>query len=101
MWLVPFNAGEDHIVKIDFGRMTTVGAIKFFNYNKSVEDSLRGVKTVIIKIDGKLVTPNQGITLRKAPGFILPEDELMRNDSGQMIHLPFSDGWKSNMIVPI
>lgn len=44
MWLVPFNSGEDHTVKIDLGRMTMIGAIKFYNYNKSSEDSLRGVK---------------------------------------------------------
>lgn len=44
MWLIPYNAGEDHTVRIDLGRPTTIGAIKFFNYNKSIEDSLRGVK---------------------------------------------------------
>jgi protein JBTS26 len=44
MWLIPFNSGEDHILKIDLGRMTMIGAIKFYNYNKSSEDSLRGVK---------------------------------------------------------
>lgn len=101
MWLIPFNAGEDHTVTIDFGRMTTVGAIRFYNYNKSVEDSLRGVKTVIIKMDDKLVTSEKGITLRKAPGFVLPEDELMRSDIGQTVCLPFAEGWKTNMILPI
>jgi hypothetical protein len=35
-----------------------------------------------MKIDGKLVTPNNGITLRKAPGYVLPFDNNMRNDFG-------------------
>ena len=74
MWLVPFNAGEDHTVTIDLGRMTSIGAVKFYNYNKSAEDSLRGVRTITIRIDGKLVTPAKGIVLRKAPGFVLPEE---------------------------
>jgi len=60
MWLIPFNAGEDHTITIDLGRMVSIGALKFYNYNKSAEDSLRGVRTVIIKVDGKLVTSNKG-----------------------------------------
>jgi len=71
MWLVPYNQGEDHTLKIELGRMTQIGSIKFYNYNKSSEDSLRGVKTVTIKVDGHFVTPPAGITLRKAPGFVL------------------------------
>jgi len=101
MWLIPFNSGEDHILKIDLGRMTMIGAIKFYNYNKSSEDSLRGVKQVVVKVDGKQVTPNKGVTLRKAPGFMLPRDDLMCNDIGQLVYVPFADGWKSNMILPL
>ncbi len=44
MWLIPFNLGEDHIIKIDLGKQVQIGSIKFYNYNKSLEDSLRGVK---------------------------------------------------------
>lgn len=44
MWLVPFNTGEDHTIRIDLGHAQTITALKFFNYNKSVEDSLRGAK---------------------------------------------------------
>lgn len=82
MWLIPFNSGEDHTVKVDLGRMTTVTAIKFYNYNKSPEDSLRGVKQITIKVDGKLVSPSKGMVLRKAPGYILPKDDEERNDVG-------------------
>jgi hypothetical protein len=44
MWLIPFNLGEDHTIKIDLGKQVQIGSIKFYNYNKSLEDSLRGVK---------------------------------------------------------
>ena len=50
----------------------SISAIKFYNYNKSLEDSLRGTKQLIIKVDDELVTPATGITLRKAPGYVLP-----------------------------
>jgi hypothetical protein len=44
MWLIPYNKGENHTVKIDLGRMISISGIKFYNYNKSEEDTLRGVK---------------------------------------------------------
>lgn len=44
MWLIPFNKGENHILKIDLGKTTNISAIKLYNYNKSEEDTLRGAK---------------------------------------------------------
>ena len=44
MWLIPFNKGENHTLKIDLGKVKTISAIKFYNYNKSEEDTLRGAK---------------------------------------------------------
>jgi hypothetical protein len=101
MWLVPYNQGEDHTVRIDLGRMVQIAGIKFYNYNKTPEDSLRGAKTMIIKIDGKLVTPAKGITIRKAPGFILPHNDLQLNDISQFVAVPFTGGWKPSMITPL
>lgn len=74
MWLIPYNVGEDHKITINLGRIVQIGAIKFYNYNKSLEDTLRGVRQISIKVDGKLATTAKGITLRKAPGYILPYD---------------------------
>jgi formylmethanofuran:tetrahydromethanopterin formyltransferase len=51
MWLIPFNKGEDHTIMIDLGETRTISGLKFYNYNKSVEDTLRGARNVIIKID--------------------------------------------------
>ena len=96
MWLIPFNKGENHTLTIDFGTIKTITAVRFFNYNKSLEDSLRGAKQVIIKVDEKLVTPKKGITLRKAPGFIEPELDI-----GQDIKLPFMQGWATDAIMPL
>lgn len=44
MWLIPFNRGEDHTIMIDLGETRAISAIKFYNYNKSVEDTLRGAR---------------------------------------------------------
>ena len=35
MWLIPFNKGEDHTIRIDLGEQKKLSAIRFFNYNKS------------------------------------------------------------------
>lgn len=76
MWLIPFNKGEDHTILIDLGETRAISGLRFYNYNKSVEDSLRGARQVVIKIDDKTMTPKKGVTLRKAPGFLLPELDL-------------------------
>jgi len=96
MWLIPFNRGEDHTILIDLGENRAISGIKFYNYNKSVEDTLRGARQMIIKIDDQLMTPKKGITLRKAPGFVLPDLDL-----GQVINFPFRDGWTNEQIVPV
>lgn len=44
MWLIPFNKGEKHTIRIDLGRPYQIQAIRIYNYNKSEEDSLRGAK---------------------------------------------------------
>jgi hypothetical protein len=42
------------------------------------------------------MTPKKGITLRKAPGFILPSLDI-----GQVISMPFKNGWTNEQIVPV
>jgi len=101
MWLIPYNKGEDHTLRIDLGRMVQISGIRFYNYNKTAEDTLRGAKNVIIKLDSKLLTPARGVTLRKAPGFVLPPYEYQKSDIGQTIPLPYGEGWKPEMILPL
>lgn len=95
IWLIPFNQGEQHVVTIDLGKERSIGGIRFYNYNKSEEDTLRGVKLIVVKLDGKLLTPRKGVSLRKAFGFVNP---LL--DPGQTIKLPFKEAWTNEQIMP-
>ena len=91
MWLIPFNKGKRHSLTINLGKKEYIGGLKFYNYNKAVEDTYRGVKTVTISVDSKLVTPKRGITIKKAPG-------NANYDFGHFIALPFLQGWNNREI---
>jgi len=47
MWLIPFTEGSDHRLRIHFGGSVPVTGLRLWNYNKSPEDTYRGVSTVI------------------------------------------------------
>ncbi|KDO25864.1 hypothetical protein SPRG_08807 [Saprolegnia parasitica CBS 223.65] len=66
MWLTPL-ATEPSIV-INFGLRLSVGALKIWNYNASLEDSYKGVKRLAIMMDGDWMSPPEGFLIRKAPG---------------------------------
>lgn len=74
--------------------MTQISGIMFWNYNKNPEDTARGVKRILLYIDGKCVTSNMGIAIRKAPG-------TADNDFGQMVSLPYIDGWNEDSMSPL
>jgi hypothetical protein len=42
------------------------------------------------------MTPKKGITIGKAPGFSLP-----KLDIGQVVPMPFKEGWSNEMIAPV
>ena len=44
MWLVPFTEGQNHTVTITFPQETLVSGLRLWNYNKSAEDTYRGVR---------------------------------------------------------
>lgn len=44
MWLIPYNKGENHTIEIDLGETRAITGLKFYNYNKSLEDTLRGTR---------------------------------------------------------
>ena len=48
MWLIPYNKGENHTIKIDLAKVSSISGVRFYNYNKSEEDTLRGVKLITI-----------------------------------------------------
>lgn len=44
MWMIPFDSEEGtHFLKITFDEPTVVTGIRVWNYNKSLEDTFRGV----------------------------------------------------------
>ncbi|EKX52363.1 hypothetical protein GUITHDRAFT_42623, partial [Guillardia theta CCMP2712] len=68
MWLIPFTPGASHLLQFDLLAPTSVAAVRLWNYNKSAEDATRGAKRVLLMLDGRLVSPDCGFVLRKAPG---------------------------------
>lgn len=96
MWLIPFDKGQAHTITINFKQVKAIKGVKLWNYNKSEEDSLRGSKTITVKLDGKMVTPKRGVILRKASGRI---DEGF--NYGQFVPLPYTDGWSNDQIMRI
>lgn len=44
MWLIPFCPGEDHLVTIHFIQVENIAGLRIWNYNKSPEDTYRGVR---------------------------------------------------------
>ncbi|KAL3876809.1 hypothetical protein ACJMK2_034603 [Sinanodonta woodiana] len=68
MWLIPFTEGQNHTLTIDFGQTVLMAGLRFWNYNKSREDTYRGAKIVHVKVDGKVISPPSGYLIRKGPG---------------------------------
>eukprot|EP01038_Epipyxis_sp_PR26KG_P008085 gene8085-10952_t len=50
MWLIPFTKGSPHHIEVDLLKEYEIAGIRLWNYNKSNEDILRGVKNIFIKI---------------------------------------------------
>ncbi|NXJ80810.1 K0556 protein, partial [Trogon melanurus] len=68
MWLIPFSFGEDHLLTIHFDKMESIAGLRFWNYNKSPEDTYRGAKVVHVLLDGHSISPPEGFLIRKGPG---------------------------------
>lgn len=47
MWLIPFTDGQDHLLTVDLEHCTPLIGLRVWNYNKSTDDSFRGVRNVI------------------------------------------------------
>ncbi|XP_073669267.1 katanin-interacting protein isoform X2 [Paramisgurnus dabryanus] len=68
MWLIPYTSGYDHKLTLRFGQQHTIAGLRIWNYNKSPEDSYRGVKVLQVFLDGVCVSPLEGFLIRKGPG---------------------------------
>ncbi|OQS01857.1 hypothetical protein THRCLA_05699, partial [Thraustotheca clavata] len=114
MWLTSLtaclNSSEPFLV-VNFGLRLSVGALKFWNYNASLEDSykgifahqapidytIKGIKRIAIMIDGDWMSPPEGFLIRKAPGnsnfdfgqFIQPKSHLSTGNLSRSIGSDF------------
>mmetsp|Transcript_19206 Transcript_19206/g.31989 ORF Transcript_19206/g.31989 Transcript_19206/m.31989 type:complete len:298 (-) Transcript_19206:2320-3213(-) len=69
MWLIEFNPNENHYMDIDLGSSNfELAGIRIWNYNKSPEDTRRGVKYVHVSLDGYPLSPRNGLLIRRATG---------------------------------
>uniref|UniRef100_A0A672YEB9 KIAA0556 n=1 Tax=Sphaeramia orbicularis TaxID=375764 RepID=A0A672YEB9_9TELE len=68
MWLIPFSYGESHTLTITFNKAQTIAGLRIWNYNKSPEDSYRGVKVIHVFMDDIAISPTDGFLIRKGPG---------------------------------
>lgn len=68
MWLIPFSNGELHTLTITFNTVQTIAGLRIWNYNKSPEDSYRGVKVIHMFMDDVAISPPEGFLIRKGPG---------------------------------
>ncbi|XP_061823519.1 katanin-interacting protein isoform X2 [Nerophis lumbriciformis] len=68
MWLIPFSYGEAHTLTISFPHTQTIAGLRIWNYNKSPEDSYRGVKVIHVIMDDVVISPAEGFLIRKGPG---------------------------------
>ncbi|XP_056222133.1 katanin-interacting protein isoform X1 [Seriola aureovittata] len=68
MWLIPFSYGDPHTLNITFNEAQTIAGLRIWNYNKSPEDSYRGVKVIHVFMDDVAISPTEGFLIRKGPG---------------------------------
>ncbi|KAF0971838.1 hypothetical protein FDP41_010061 [Naegleria fowleri] len=71
MWMVPVTIYKERpYIEIDLRQPTEISGIRFFNYNKNLEDTFRGVKKISLAIDGKPLLDGEDscFILKKAPG---------------------------------
>ena len=57
-----------HTFTVRFDEAAGVAALRVWNYNKSEEDTCRGIKLLAVELDGVALSPPAGLLLRKAPG---------------------------------
>ena len=73
MWLAPWQAetGRAHTLVVTLESARSLAALRVWNYNKSEDDSYRGVQRVHVALDSVALSPPHGLLLRKGPGHAL------------------------------
>ena len=57
MWLIPFSYSGTHKLTVCFERTQTVAGLRIWNYNKSPEDTYRGVRGLSAQAQTCLAVP--------------------------------------------
>ncbi|CAF4386537.1 unnamed protein product [Rotaria socialis] len=68
MWLCPFNKKDKVRIIITLSVSKRLHGLRIWNYNKSSEDTYRGIKRLHVQLNDKIISPRQGFLLRRAPG---------------------------------
>ncbi|CAF3729736.1 unnamed protein product [Rotaria sp. Silwood1] len=68
MWLCPFRKKEKVRIYISLNGSKRLHGLRIWNYNKSLDDTYRGVKRLHVQLNDKIISPKQGFLLRRAPG---------------------------------
>ncbi|GAQ84262.1 hypothetical protein KFL_001820150 [Klebsormidium nitens] len=66
-WLAPFTPGEAVSIHVSLDDVTTLGMIRVWNYNCSRIHSFRGVRTIEVRLDDRVIFVGE---VRKAPGIM-------------------------------
>lgn len=68
MWLCPFNPKERIRIMITLNVSKKLHGLRLWNYNKSPDDTYRGVKRLHVQLNDRIISPRQGFLVRRAPG---------------------------------
>ena len=69
MWLIPFSKRIEAYLQITLPERQEISLLRIWNYNKSPEDTSRGIKLIRLIIDDSLIASE--LLIRKAPGHSL------------------------------
>ena len=57
MWLAPFTTGASHTLHIQLPTRMKLRGLRLWNYNKTSDDTYRGVRWMAVTLDGADVVP--------------------------------------------
>ena len=87
MWLIPYTKGGKHTLQVRLGEEMVILGLRIWNYNKSADNTYRGVRDVVISVDGKPVFrrfDGPGAIAARLPPFSLPSLFQFRKAPGNL-----------------
>lgn len=68
MWSCDYVDIEMLTLCVHFTQPQNITSLRIWNFNKSTEDTYKGVKLITVQLDGRMISPRGGYLVRKAPG---------------------------------